>query len=109
MWQFQQMMESTNFKSPFGIDPAIVDDGQTVFSVGIIATFAVADRDEDGGPDDAVYAADLQYLRAQIGDTDWNETMPYTGVVGEMAELQMFRPQRRSRPIRFSANRLRYI
>jgi hypothetical protein len=52
-------MESTNVNSPFGIDPAIVGDGQTDFSAGIIATFTGTDRDGDGRPDDAVYTADL--------------------------------------------------
>jgi hypothetical protein len=76
-----ETVQPANDGWPFRLDPVIVDDGQTDFSAGIVASFTGADRDYDGRPDDAVYTAELQYFRARIGDTDWDETMPHTEIL----------------------------
>ena len=79
-------MEPTGADAPFGLDPDIVGDAQVDFSAAIIATFTGADRDGDGRPDNGVYAADLRYFRAEIGDTNWDETMPNTGILLEVTD-----------------------
>lgn len=79
-------METTGADAPFGLDPHIAGDAQVDFSAAIIATFTGADRDEDGRPDNGIYAADLRYFCAAIGDTDWDETMPNTGILLEVTD-----------------------
>ena len=73
---YAQTVEPGDTKPPFGVDPAIVSDGEVDFSAGIIATFAAGDRDSDGRPDDGLYPANVDLFRLQIGNTTWDETMP---------------------------------
>lgn len=77
---YAEAMELSDTDPPFGIDPAIISDGQVDFAAGIIATFEAPDHDGDGLPDDGAYAPDLQYFGAEIGNTTWDHTMPNTGV-----------------------------
>ena len=48
MDMFATAIEPGNNEPPFGIDPAIVSDGQVDFSAGIIASFDAPDDDGDG-------------------------------------------------------------
>jgi hypothetical protein len=62
---------------PFGISPVILGDNMVDFSAGLIARFDAPDSTGAGRPDDGTYDATLDYLRLQIGDTRWDETMPH--------------------------------
>lgn len=78
-------MTPTGAAWPFGIDPAFVGDADVDFSAGIIALFDAPDSDGDMLPDDGQYAAELRYFRVRIGDTDWDETMPNSGMALQVA------------------------
>ena len=71
-----ETMARTGAEVPFGIDPAIVKDGQVDFSAGMIATFKAQSSTRSDTPDDGTYSAtSLPYFRATFGNTSWDETM----------------------------------
>lgn len=63
--------------TPFGVEPTIINDDEVDFHAGIIATFTAVDNTGDGSPDDGLYTPTMEYFYVQIGDTNWDATMPY--------------------------------
>jgi len=78
-----EVADQTTAAMPFGINPDIVGDSDVDFSAGIIARFD-ADTTADEKPVDGEYSAELQFFQVQIGNTNWDETMPNTGILLEV-------------------------
>lgn len=74
-------MAVTDTDPPFGLNRAIVGDDVVDFSAGMIARFEAPDNNGDNLVDDGIYAGDLLYFRVKIGDTDWDEMIPNSGML----------------------------